>query len=139
MSQTLRQFARSFTKRANANAYGNEVKKKVAIAIVRNLAYVTPVDTSKALSNWQVSLGTKPLGRIDPYFFGQQGSTQELSAAYAVAAAMKVIENAKPGQPVWISNNLPYIRRLNDGSSTQQAANFVARAELIGRKVAAKG
>ncbi len=135
----LREFARGFAKRANANDYGNSVKKKVVIAIVRNLTTNTPVDTSKALSNWIVSLGSKDGSKIDPHFYGQRGSTQELSAVYAITAAMRILENAKPGQSVWISNNLPYIRKLNDGSSTQQPANFVARAELIGRKVAAKG
>jgi len=138
MTQTLREFARSFTALANqGNFGGNEVKKQVVIAVVRNLVNVTPVDTSQALSNWIVAVGSKSYARIQPYAFGQRGSTQEISAAYAVAEAMKVLENVKPGQAVYISNNLPYIRKLNDGSSTQEPANFVARAELIGRKVAA--
>lgn len=137
MSQSLRDFARYMTDRANAMpTESSEVAVKVARAILRDLVTVTPVDSSKAVSNWQVALESKAGGRLDPYFYGSHGSTQELSAAAALAAAELVFKQKKPGQSIVISNNLPYIRRLNDGYSKQAPAGFVERAELIGRKVA---
>jgi hypothetical protein len=36
----------------------------------------TPVDTSQALSNWQVGLGAPVDARIAPHFVGEKGSTQ---------------------------------------------------------------
>lgn len=137
MSQSLREFARYMTDRANAMpTESSEVAVKVARAIVRDLVTVTPVDSSKALSNWQVALGSKAGGRLEPYFYGDRGSTQETSAAAALAAAELVFKQKKPGQSIIITNNLPYIRRLNDGYSKQAPAGFVERAELIGRKMA---
>lgn len=137
MSQTLREFARSMTDKANGlPTETSNSAVVVARAILRDLVTVTPVDSSKALSNWQVGLVTKVSGRIEPYYYGHRGSTQELSAVGAIQAAEIVFKQKKPGQSIVISNNLPYIRVLNDGSSTQEPAGFVERAELIGRKQA---
>ena len=48
----------------------NEVAKKVATGITEYLATETPVDTSRALSNWQVGLG-------GPVRYGETGSCQD--------------------------------------------------------------
>jgi hypothetical protein len=121
------------SQKARIVALGNEAKKKVALAIAVDLITVTPVDSSQALSNWQVALQT-PIGkRIDAYFYGSHGSTQELSGASAMAKARSIIALAKPGQVIFISNVLPYIQRLNEGYSGQAPAGFVERSVLIGR------
>lgn len=109
-----------------------------ALAIVGDLAYKTPVDTSQALSNWIVTLDSASTQKIAPHYPGVQGSSQRASAAETINAARSVLRNKKPGQPIFITNNLPYIRRLNDGYSGQAPAGFVERAVLIGRKMLAK-
>jgi len=131
---TLLQFAKKMrAEKVRIRALGNEAKVTVAIAIVKDLVNVTPVDSSKALSNWQVSLRT-PVGKaVDAYFTGVRGSTQELSAATALAKARSILALAKPGQAVFISNVLPYIQRLNEGYSGQAPAGFVERSVMIGR------
>lgn len=105
-----------------------------ALAIVGNLAYATPVDTSKALSNWQVTLDNPATTYIGPHSPGFNGSTYRASAAETIARAKAVLTAKKPGQPIYITNNAPYIVRLNDGYSGQAPAGFVERAVLIGRK-----
>lgn len=109
-----------------------------ALAIVGDLAYKTPVDTSQALSNWIVTLESPAEQRISPHYPGLQGSTRNASAAETLNLAKAVLKNKKPGQAIYIRNNLPYIRRLNDGYSGQAPAGFVERAVLIGRKMLAK-
>lgn len=109
---------------------------KVASEILKDLLNVTPVDTSKALSNWQIGLGSPPDARLKPYFPGLGGSTQEASANAALKAGLDVLKGKKAGVTIYITNNLPYIRRLNDGYSKQAPAGFVERAVLIGRKKA---
>lgn len=109
---------------------------EAATAIVKDLVTVTPVDTSQALSNWQVGLGEPPAGKVAPYFPGLGGSTADKSAAAALRAAIAVLQKKKPGVTIFITNNLPYIRRLNEGYSRQAPAGFVERAVLIGRKAA---
>lgn len=137
----LRDLANRLTdmSRTGFDAQANQVKIKVVTEIVRYLVRTTPVDTSQALSNWQVTLGVASAHRIPPIIPGKHGSTYELSADQAIEFAIAVAKTAKPGQSVWISNKLPYIRRLNDGYSSQAPAGFVEAAQLIGRKIAEQG
>jgi hypothetical protein len=117
---------------------GNEIKKDVVVAIATDLYQVTPVDTSQALSNWQASPDSPAVAKIAPYVAGKGGATQGASAALALADTKKAVAQAKPGKALYLSNLLPYIRRLNDGSSSQAPAGFVQRAVLIGRIIARK-
>lgn len=119
--------------KARVRALGNEGAIKVATAIVTDLISVTPVDSSQALSNWQLSLNVPVGSRIDAYFTGVHGSTQELSGASALAKARSILATKKPGQVIFISNVLPYIQRLNEGYSGQAPAGYVERSVLIGR------
>ena len=111
---------------------------KVALTIVGDLAYKTPVDSSQALSNWDVTLDTPATAKHGPHVPGVQGSTQKASAQETIDRAKKVLANKKPGQVIYITNNQPYIRRLNDGYSKQVPSGFVERAVLIGRKLKAR-
>lgn len=106
----------------------------VATQIVVDLVQSTPVDESTALSNWQVGLGDRPAVPLPAYVPGHAGSSRAASIAETIAAATRILREKRPGESVWISNVLPYIRKLNDGSSSQAPAGFVERSELIGRK-----
>jgi hypothetical protein len=105
-----------------------------ALAIISYLAYNTPVDTSTALSNWQLFIGSYPVGiEIEAYYFGFGGTTQKVSAERTIKAAKEKLANKKPGETIYIVNFKPYIKRLNDGYSKQVAAGFVERAILQGQ------
>ena len=105
-----------------------------ALAIVSNLANSTPVDTSAALSNWQVSLENPNYNWIAPHVLGHKGSTQLASIRATIEEAKYNLENKKPGQIIYISNNAEYIIELNNGSSKQAPAGFVERAILVGKQ-----
>ena len=117
---------------------GNKASIEVATAIVGDLVYHTPVDTSKALSSWLVTFDEPSQVKGAAIFPGKQGSTFRASAAEALALAKLVLKDKKPGQDIYITNNQPYIRKLNDGGHSQQPHAFVERAALLGRKVAAR-
>lgn len=75
----------------------------------------TPVDTGHARANWVPSL-------VDPFRDEVEGESAHESGVAAVIGY-------KLGDgPAWVSNNVPYILRLNDGWSAQQPAGFVERA-----------
>lgn len=107
-----------------------------AWAILNNLAVNTPVDTSRALSNWQVSLDRPFVYDIGAYSPGHHGSTESVSREQMLATARYLLSHRRPGQRIFISNNVPYIRRLNDGHSRQAAAGFIERAVAVGNRVA---
>lgn len=103
----------------------------VALTIVEDLAFRTPVDTSKALSNWVVTLSPRG-GSIDPHVPGKFGSTQFASASTTILEARRVLEMKKPGQIIYITNSADYIHKLNAGSSSQAPAGFVDIAIALG-------
>ncbi|QEG09336.1 tail completion or Neck1 protein [Xanthomonas phage vB_Xar_IVIA-DoCa1] len=139
MANDLLSLAVSLERKAKAiDEAASKTAVDTAMAIVGDLAYKTPVDTSQALSNWRVTLDSPATGTIAPHYPGIQGSSQRASAAETINAAKSVLANKKPGQAIFITNNLPYIKRLNDGYSAQAPAGFVERAVLIGRKMLAK-
>lgn len=139
MVRTLRNLADRMDALAdNIDGAANEVKKEVAVAVVKNLISVTPVDTSRALSNWIAENGRSHNYSILPHVKGEHGSTRAASMSAALADAMAAIARAKPGVPIFITNNLRYIRALNNGHSQQAPAGFVERGVLIGRKTAEK-
>jgi len=139
MAKTLLDLANSLEQRAaKLDSEACRVAVSVAETIIADLAYRTPVDTSQALSNWQVTLGSKVDNKIPPHYPGEGGSTRNSSAQATIDAGCNILRSKRPGVTIYISNVLPYIRRLNDGYSKQAPAGFVERAVLIGRKMIKK-
>lgn len=133
LAENMRKLARELPLRANV------LSMNVSIAILNDLIRVTPVDTSAAISNWQVGLDVMPTGVIQPYFAGFRGSTVSQSSSATLENGLGTIHFKQPGQSVHITNNLDYIIKLNDGSSKQAPANFVERSVLLGAVTAAGG
>ncbi len=106
--------------------------RKTALAADQAVVSGTPVDTGRARSNWIVELngaaGEDDI--IGPYVAGEGGSTGDSNVAAALAQGEAVISRYVSGQDqsIHITNNLPYIGALNDGSSAQAPANFVQEA-----------
>lgn len=139
MAKTLLDLANSLEQRAaKLDDEACRVAVSVAETILGDLVYKTPVDTSQALSNWQVTLASKIDNKIPPYYPGEGGSTRNSSAQAALENGRNILRSKRPGVTIYISNVLPYIRRLNDGYSKQAPAGFVERAVLIGRKTIKK-
>lgn len=139
MPRTLLDLAADMNKLADSIPQAiSSYKVKIAQTIVADLAYKTPVDTSQAISNWVVTLGARNVGIVPPHYPGESGSTRNASAQETIQRANIVLQQKKPGQSIFITNNLPYIVRLNDGYSAQAPAGFVERSILIGRRMASK-
>lgn len=104
--------------------------KKVAVTVDQAIVTATPVDSGRARSNWIVSIGAPVTAPIPAYSEGKGGSTAAANTAAATAQAQAVIGSYRgaAGQEIHITNNLPYIQKLNDGSSAQAPANFVESA-----------
>lgn len=100
---------------------GNLLKRKVATAVDASLVLSTPVDTGRARSNWQPELNKPAEGESDP-----------MPASEALARAEAVIQAAQPDDEIHLTNNLPYIGKLNEGWSAQAPANFVETAVIDG-------
>lgn len=107
--------------------------RRVALAVDSTVVLATPVDTGRARANWQVNIGSPAAGTRDAYATGSQGSTASANAREALAQGRDEISRYRPGDDsINITNNLPYIGRLNDGHSAQAPSGFVERAVLVG-------
>lgn len=134
MARTLLALARSMdTLAASLGTRASELSVRKAKAVISYLSRVTPVDTSKALSNWQVTLNTPASAPHGAYFVGTRGSTHDASADTLLYSAYAVLADKKPGESIHIVNVLPYIKYLDQGTSMQFPGGFKAGAELIAR------
>lgn len=134
---TLGQFARKM--RITADRVGRNVNtlvKKVVLAVDQAVVISTPVDKGPARSNWQVSLGAPINQVISAYAPGDKlGLGEQANAAAALDQGRAAVARRREGQDVYITNNIPYIGKLNDGSSAQAPANFVEEAAMAGAQV----
>lgn len=113
----------------------NRIKQEVVRKVARDLITVTPVDVTEALSNWQVGINSPPAFPLPAIFPGVAGNTESASEGAAIEHADKVIVDILPGERVFISNLVPHIVFLNDGTSAQEPGGFVERAVVLGRIV----
>ena len=101
---------------------------KITLDVTANLVEATPVDTGWAQANWVPSVG-KRSRRSARSFKGKtpsasvQAAAAKQSAGQAQALGYK-LENGR----VFVSNNVNYITRLNDGYSKQAPPGFVQSA-----------
>lgn len=135
MAKNLDDLSILFAKRAkDFPVKANRLGGIVTMILVRELLEKTPVDTTQALSNWQVTLDRPAQTFIDAYVPGYGGYTSNASAAATVWEANIALDAKKLGQKIYVTNNAPYIRKLNSGSSKQAPAGFVEAALMMTKK-----
>lgn len=90
--------------------------KKIIFDFLRGVMKKTPVDEGRARGAWRVSVGVpseEVIEVVRPRFA-------------AMAEAATALANLRPFQVVWISNNVPYILYLEEGSSKQAPQGMVS-------------
>lgn len=97
----------------------NEVKRKAALRVLTGVTLATPVDTGRARGSWTVSIGAPD---------SSASENKDKSGSATIAEGSAVISRALPKDTIFITNYLPYIVSLNDGSSRQAPAKFVERS-----------
>lgn len=111
---------------ASAKMYG--VRDAVLIEFGSSVIKDTPVKTRRAQSNWRASRTVALAGEVK---IRPQRST--------IAALKRVVRSMKGDNSFFFTNNVPYIRRLEDGWSGQAPSGMVrknlARMNQMARKV----
>ncbi len=119
MGVDLRAFdraTRSFAQTTLPRAVQN-VTQNLAREALTGIVNLTPVKSGRARGNWQVSIAnptTQEVDRLDPV-----GKT-------TIDEGLAEIASAAPFQSIWITNNVPYIGRLEHGHSKQAPSGMVA-------------
>ena len=94
--------------------------RSVALSFFRNVTFASPVDTGRFRANWVVGLNS-PDNNEYP------NRTSANAAKQRANSQIKRFEYTG-NQVIYINNNLPYARRLNNGYSQQAGKLFVERA-----------
>jgi hypothetical protein len=97
-----------------------ETVRSVAQVAITEVVRLTPIDTSRAQTNWVPTLNAPFLGEV-PFSEGHRGSTAG-SAFTATQRAMALVRNQyRFGDSIYIRNNVPYIEELESGTRSAQA------------------
>ena len=115
------------------------LQRRTALAVHQTVVVGTPVDEGRARSNWNVANGGVDETVRDTAVPGSMGSTGDANTAAAIARGRNIIARHRRGQSIHITNNLPYIEALNNGSSAQAPAGFVEEAIAAGNAAARRG
>ena len=105
---TFEQQVRQFTIKT-ASKLG-VVVRKTALDSFTGVVAMSPVDTGRFRGNWQPGIGAPPAGTLE---------TLDPTGAVSIGAIEARVAEFKPGQSIFLANNLPYAERLEDGYSKQ--------------------
>ena len=111
----------SFADQLKAFAEKTQVKletvvRKAAIDLQNGVVLRSPVDTGRFRSNWMAGIGAVDRTTV---------TTEDKSGDVSRARVQAAIETWKPGQTIWLTNHLPYAKRLEYGWSKQAVGGMV--------------
>lgn len=112
----------------SVNEASSEIAKIYAKELITGLIKFSPVDTSELISNWVISINSKPQLKLSPHYKGKSGSTQELSRLKALLDALTILSAKKPGDTIYISNLAPQVVYTNYGTTKIAPMYFIERA-----------
>ena len=107
----------AYAKKAGASL--EETTRAVALELFGSVIKDTPVQTGRAKGNWQTTIGATASGTVDR--LGESEALADVSQQTASFGAGKVI---------YLSNNLPYIYRLEYDGWSQQAPGGMLRKNV---------
>lgn len=90
--------------------------KKIALEALKRVVQKSPVDTGRFRGNWMASIGVKSTdasGQNDP------------SGSSSLGRGSAVIGNIQPYTVIYLTNNLPYAERLENGWSKRAPQGMV--------------
>ena len=99
--------------------------KKITLDITANLIETTPVETGWARVNWIPSV-TKSVQGTDGT--RKQAESGSISSGKQAAGTAEVLGYKLAAGRVFVTNNVPYILSLNDGTSEKAPRGFVEAA-----------
>ncbi len=131
------QFSKRLRLRSDRFEAGAErIVKNAAHAAFETMVANTPVDTSRAISNWLITRDGPSSDYIEAHAPGKKGSTRTISMAETLANGRMEIEafDMKRDRDLFITNNTPYLR-YNNGSTLTLMGQQAARSTLAGAKL----
>jgi hypothetical protein len=120
---SARQFAIDLTRFGEVtDEQAKVIFQKIVIDLDSRIVLDTPVDVGRARGNWFPSINN-PSNAVDL-------EAKDKSGEKSVSRLTSTARNAKLGDTVWFTNNLPYILALENGHSQKQAPDGMVDVNL---------
>ena len=107
----------AYAKKAGASL--DETSRAIVLELFGSVIKDTPVDTGRAKGNWQTTIGAPASGTVD-----------RLGESEALADVAQQTASFGAGKVIYLSNNLPYIYRLEYDGWSQQATGGMLRKNV---------
>ena len=107
----------AYAKKAGASL--DETSRAIVLELFGSVIKDTPVDTGRAKGNWQTTIGAPASGAVD-----------RLGESEAIADVSQQAASFGAGKVIYLSNNLPYIYRLEYDGWSQQAPGGMLRKNI---------
>lgn len=114
----------------------NTVKtvKRAAIAADQAAVLRTPVDKGRARANWVVSIGVPRFGIVSEGPGGGKGAAGAAANESLERARSTILGYRLGSGGIFITNSVPYIGKLDAGSSAQAPEGMTAAAIAAARR-----
>lgn len=121
---------KKFAEKAGEQA--DAVISKICLDLLSDIVLNTPVDSGRARANWQCSIDTPASGVVAFSADSGSGITAPKASGgstYAIDVG-GIVASKAPRNIFWITNNLPYISRLEFDQWSNQAPNGMVRLAI---------
>lgn len=92
------------------------VVRKTALQLQTSMVAMSPVDTGRFKGNWQPGIGA---------INADTSAGEDRTGAGVIGRTVSALGAWKPGQMIYLTNSLPYARRLEFGWSKQAPGGMV--------------
>jgi hypothetical protein len=106
----------------NLSGYAENMVRATLFNLSYRIIKESPVDTGRFRGNWQASVNTPKVTQI---------KRKDRTGTSTITAVNNVLEKFSMGQTFYLTNNLPYARRLEYGSHSKQAPNGFLRINVM--------
>lgn len=107
----------AYAKKAGASL--DETSRAIVLELFGSVIKDNPVKTGRAKGNWQTTIGAPASGTVD-----------RLGESEALADVAQQTASFGAGKVIYLSNNLPYIYRLEYDGWSQQAPGGMLRKNV---------
>ena len=106
----------------NLSGYAENMVRATLFNLSYRIIKESPVDTGRFRGNWQASVNTPKVTKL---------KRKDRTGTSTITAVNNVLEKFSMGQTFYLTNNLPYARRLEYGSHSKQAPNGFLRINVM--------
>ena len=100
----------------NLKGYAEGMVRGTLFALSSRIIKESPVDTGRFRGNWQASVNTPKKGKLQ---------RKDKSGAASINEVSSIVMSLDMGQTFYLTNNLPYARRLEYGYSKQAPSGML--------------